>query len=79
MEHQSHEKLYDILLSMKEDIGEMKSDIKSVKTAAEDTSKTVKKHDEIISNWQGRIAIIGAIVGVVSTTIISWIRKELNS
>lgn len=77
-----HEQIYKTLLehltAMREDMGEMKSDIKSVKKLSEDTAQTVKRHDNVISNWQGRIAAIGAIVGVIGTTVISWIKRELN-
>jgi len=78
MGKEDHNQIYEILLSMKEDMGEMKSDIKTTMKLSESTANTVKNHDDIIKNWQGRLAVIGAIAGILATTVVSWIRKEFN-
>ena len=71
-------RIYAILLEIKEDLGEIKAEQKSIKSLAEATEKTVKKHDTIITNWQGRLAMVGIVAGVISTSVIGWIKKELG-
>lgn len=78
MKTDDYRQIMEILLEINEDMGEMKADLKATKILQEETSQTVKKHDQVISNWQGRIAVIGAIVGVVSTSVISWVKRELG-
>lgn len=51
--------------------------LKNMTEKIETIDGTVKKHDSIITNWQGRIAVIGAIVGIVGTTVAGWLKSKI--
>lgn len=85
MKKDNHEKLYDILLEMKEEMGEMKSDIKS--TLAQ-TTKTngrvsnleieVKKHQSFIDNLRGKVAVIVIVGTFVFNNIWQYLKAKIG-
>lgn len=85
MPKDSTDKIYSILLDMKQSMGEMSSDIKAVKEHAErseqrvdDIAEEVKGNSEFINNLKGRFIVIGVVVTMCTTLVVSWVRKEFN-
>ena len=91
MTQNNHDKLYSILLDIKQDIGEMKYEIGEIKGEArgahEQSRKTngrlKKAEDDIdklrsfIDNYKGKLTVIVFIAGIVLPAIVSVIAKYL--
>ena len=76
MQH-SDEKIYTILLDIKETQGEMKAHVEGVKHQLIKLNGQVAKNSSWIENWKGRIAIIALVGGFVVPAIINLLIGRL--
>lgn len=75
---QQNNDIFKILISMSEDIGEIKSDVKNVMAQAVKTNGRVGILESIVNNWQGRIAVLSLFVGSGSALFITWLKGKLG-
>ena len=74
----NHEKLYEILLRVENRLGAMEQKIDLVHEQAVKTNGRVDKHETILENWKGKLAVIIVMAGFFGNLIISWIKRQLN-
>lgn len=77
MTRENHEKLYDILLEIKEDLGEFRSEIGGINKRLDTLNGQVAKHASFINTWKGKFAIISSLVGGGAALLITYIKQEL--
>ena len=84
MEHDD-QNLYNILITIKGEIGEMKSDIKSTLVQALKTNghvidleKRTNTLEAFMNTWKGKIAIIGLLLGFIGTVVGDYFRAYLK-
>lgn len=78
MKKDNHEKIYDILLEMRGEMGEMKSDIKSTLAQATKTNGRVNTLEAIINNWKGRLAVVLIVGTFIFNIFWTYIKKEIG-
>lgn len=84
MKH-NDENIYNILLNIRENMGEVKADLKNVVVQTTKTNGMVNElEDEMIKRkefedtWKGRISVIGILLGLIGTLIGDWIRRHIG-
>lgn len=77
MQH-TDENIYKLLLDIRGEMGEMKSDIKSTLSQALKTNGRVSALEVFMNTWKGKIAIIGICLGFIGTMIATYIREKLG-
>jgi hypothetical protein len=92
MARDNHEKLYEILLDVQKQIGHLGNETSKqsemlialnnkVAIANGRTTKNeemLAKHQSILDDWKGKLAVIVVIVGFAGNLLISWIKKSLD-
>ncbi len=73
MSDDSHEKLYSILLEMKEDLGEMRADIKTTKEQTLKTNGRVTALESASNFTRGKNAVWGLFGGIIASVLIAFI------
>ena len=76
MEH-TDEKIYSILLEVKEDLGELKSGVSYIKSQADRTNGRVNKLETAENIRTGKMAIVGMIASAVTSVIITVFFRRL--
>lgn len=84
MEQNNHDKLYDILLNIREDLGGLKADNSSIKddiNRIKEQFKTlngsVARHSSFINVWKGKMLVISSGIAIFGSLVTSWIKKYL--
>lgn len=73
-----HEQLYSILLEMKEDMGEMKSDLKTVKEQTIKTNGRVNALERFVDTWKGKIAVVTFGLSLIGTAVWQYIKSRMS-
>ena len=76
MEH-SDEKLFEILLSVKEDLGELKSGVSYIKSQADKTNGRVNKLETAENIRTGKMAIVGMVASAITSAIITVLFRKI--
>jgi hypothetical protein len=74
----NHEKIYDVLLEMKSDIGGIKSDVSGICKRLDTMNGKVAEHEKFILNWQGKLGFISALVGASISLLVLWLKEKLK-
>lgn len=75
---ETHEKLYDILLSIKEDMGSLKSDTSGIKEHLKTLNGKVLSHESWISNAKGKVAVVASVVGGAMGLAVIWVKSQFD-
>lgn len=76
MEH--NDKIIEILLGMKEDMGSLKADTSGIKDHLEKLNSKVASHESWISNAKGKIAVVSTVVGGITALVVAYVKKQFD-
>jgi hypothetical protein len=74
----NNERLYEILLRVENRLGAMEEKLEAVHEQAKLTNGRVNKHELLLENWKGKLAVIVVVAGFAGNLFISWIKKNLG-
>ncbi len=72
----SQDKIYDVLLTIKEDIGSLKADVSGVKDHLKIMNGQIAKHANFINTWKGKFAIIGTVISTSVALLVAFIKTN---
>lgn len=88
----SDQNLYNILLEIKDQIGDLKATASELKSVTQSTlaqtlktngrvnhlEEDVEKLKEFQDTWRGKIAVIGICLGFIGTILAAWIKNKFG-
>jgi hypothetical protein len=77
MGHEDND-IYKILIDQSRMLGEIQADLKNVVGQVSKNTKLISEHDTFITEWKGRVAVLGVFMGAVGTLATEWIKNKLG-
>lgn len=74
----NHDNIINHLISIKEDLGGIKTDVNNINKRLDTLNGQVAKHASFINTWKGKLAVISAVAGSVGSLLVLYIKKHLN-
>lgn len=85
MSKNEYQQIMDVLLGMKEDVGRIEQKVDNVHEQATKTNgrvlaleAQVKTNTSFIENFKGKLAVVAIFIGIGTTIISAWIKKNLG-